>query len=72
LLGPYWRRLDTDFAAVGEALLVANDVLRIVPPEAQSAVAGHVCGLSGNEAVVRIAAQAGRSLQQWQSTLRGP
>ncbi|GIE87541.1 DUF3320 domain-containing protein [Actinoplanes regularis] len=70
LLGRYWRRLDTDFLAIGRALETAGEVLRVTPPEALPAVIEYVCGPAGDGEPIRAVADAREAFQHWRDTLR--
>ncbi|MET0425714.1 MAG: AAA domain-containing protein, partial [Actinoplanes sp.] len=68
VLGRYWQRDRTDHAAVQEALQAAGEVLRMTPPEALPAVVEHVCRPAPDAALLRLAADARATVEQWQAT----
>ncbi|GAA4957336.1 DUF3320 domain-containing protein [Actinoplanes utahensis] len=72
LLGRYWKRLDTDFPAIGRALQTAAEVLRVTPPEALSQVVEYVCGpqRSNADELHRAVTEARDVFRHWRSTLR--
>ncbi|WP_436529610.1 DUF3320 domain-containing protein [Actinoplanes sp. HUAS TT8] len=69
LLGRYWRRLDTDFLAIGRALETVGEVLRVTPPEALAAVIDYVCNRSDTE-LSRVVGEARDVFRHWRSSLR--
>ncbi|GID69388.1 hypothetical protein Acy02nite_72690 [Actinoplanes cyaneus] len=69
LLGRYWKRLDTDFLAIGRALETVGEVLRVTPPEALAAVIDYVCN-RGDSELPRVAGEARDVFRHWRSTLR--
>ncbi|MFI1993558.1 DUF3320 domain-containing protein [Actinoplanes sp. NPDC020271] len=69
LLGRYWKRLDTDFLAIGRALETVGEVLRVTPPEALAAVIDYVCH-RGDSELPRVAGEARDVFRHWRSTLR--
>ncbi|MEV0895554.1 DUF3320 domain-containing protein [Actinoplanes sp. NPDC049802] len=70
LLGRFWRRLDTDFRAIGRALQTAGEVLRVTPPEALPAVVDYVCANHPEEELVRAVTEARDVFRHWRATLR--
>ncbi|MEU8658906.1 DUF3320 domain-containing protein [Actinoplanes philippinensis] len=71
LLGRYWKRLDTDFPAIGRALQTVAEVLRVTPPEAIGQVVDYVCAphTPGDE-LHRAVTEARDVFRHWRSTLR--
>ena len=69
-LGRYWRGPATDFAAIGEAIQAATDLLRWTPPQAVPAVIDHVCAAAPDEGLLGTAAGIQAAVARWQSTLR--
>jgi len=67
VLGRFWRRADTDFEAVHEAVRTAGEVLRLTPPEALPAVVEHVCRPTPDSALIRPAADARAAVERWQA-----
>ncbi|GLY07922.1 DUF4011 domain-containing protein [Actinoplanes sp. NBRC 101535] len=57
-LGRYWQGAATDFAALEEALNVAETALRLAPAAAMGAVAAYACGPSPDPEVIRTATVA--------------
>ncbi|GIF04017.1 DUF3320 domain-containing protein [Actinoplanes siamensis] len=70
LLGRYWRRLDTDFLAIGRALETVGEVLRVTPAEALPAIIDYVCNRGGDGAVLRTVTEARDVFRHWRATLR--
>ncbi|MDI6100968.1 DUF3320 domain-containing protein [Actinoplanes sp. NEAU-A12] len=71
LLGHYWKRLDTDFPAIGRALQTVADVLRVTPPEALSQVVEYVCARHvGTDELHRTVTEARDVFRHWRATLR--
>ena len=72
LLGRYWKRLDTDFPAIGRALQTASEVLRVTPPEALAQVVEYVCGphRPHSDELHRVVTEARDVFRHWRSTLR--
>ncbi|MEU4162461.1 DUF3320 domain-containing protein [Actinoplanes sp. NPDC026670] len=70
-LGRYWKRLDTDFPAIGRALQTVAEVLRVTPPEALGQVVDYVCAphTAGDE-LHRAVTEARDVFRHWRSTLR--
>jgi hypothetical protein len=64
VLGRFWRRADTDFEAVHEAVLTAGEVLRLTPPEALPAVVEHVCRPTPDSGLIRPAADARAAVER--------
>ncbi|MFC4065257.1 DUF3320 domain-containing protein [Actinoplanes subglobosus] len=71
MLGRYWKRLDTDFPAIGRALQTVAEVLRVTPPEALGQVVDHVCAphTTGDE-LHRAVTEARDVFRHWRATLR--
>jgi hypothetical protein len=71
MLGRYWKRLDTDFPAIGRALQTVAEVLRVTPPEALGQVVDYVCAphVAGDE-LHRAVTEARDVFRHWRSTLR--
>jgi hypothetical protein len=72
ILGRHWDGLDTDFAAVQEALHTADEVIRETPAEALPAVVVHVCAPRPNNALLRIVGEAREEFDRFRTTLREP
>ncbi|MEU4237595.1 DUF4011 domain-containing protein [Actinoplanes sp. NPDC026619] len=72
ILGRHWDGLDTDFAAVQEALHNADEVIRETPPEALAAVVVHVTAARPNSALLRIVNEARDEFDRFRTTLREP
>ena len=72
ILGRHWDGLDTDFAAVQEALHSADEVVRETPPEALAAVVVHVTAARPNSALLRIVGEARDEFDRFRTTLREP
>ncbi|MEV6342653.1 DUF3320 domain-containing protein [Actinoplanes sp. NPDC051851] len=70
LLGRYWKRLDTDFVAIGRALHTVDEVLKVTPPEALGAVVEYVANRAGNGEVLHAVTEARDVFRHWRSTLR--
>ncbi|MEV6300106.1 DUF3320 domain-containing protein [Actinoplanes sp. NPDC051861] len=70
LLGSYWRRLDTDFRAIGRALQTADEALRVTPPEALGNVSALVSSPRSDDTLVRVVAEARDVFRHWRATLR--
>ncbi|MEU4692673.1 DUF3320 domain-containing protein [Actinoplanes sp. NPDC023714] len=70
-LGRYWKRLDTDFRAVGRALETAAEVLRVAPTEALPAVIGYVTSEAGHdEELLQAVTEARDVFRHWRATLQ--
>ncbi|MEV4280474.1 DUF3320 domain-containing protein [Actinoplanes xinjiangensis] len=71
MLGRYWKRLDTDFPAIGRALQTVAEVLRVTPPEALGQVVDYVCAphVAGDE-LHRAVTEARDVFRHWRATLR--
>ncbi|BBH71404.1 hypothetical protein ACTI_80890 [Actinoplanes sp. OR16] len=70
-LGRYWKRLDTDFRAVGRALETAAEVLRVAPTEALPSVIGYVTSDAGHdEELLQAVTEARDVFRHWRATLR--
>ncbi|WP_433790513.1 DUF4011 domain-containing protein [Actinoplanes sp. CA-252034] len=70
ILGRHWRRLDTDFDAIRNALGTAEEVLRVTPPEALPAVIERVSAATPNSAIIRIVSEARKEFDRWTAALR--
>ncbi|GIE74246.1 hypothetical protein Aph02nite_01960 [Actinoplanes philippinensis] len=70
ILGRHWRRLDTDFDAIRNALGTAEEVLRVTPPEALPAVIERVSAPTPNSAIIRIVSEARKEFDRWTAALR--
>ncbi|GAA2684113.1 DUF3320 domain-containing protein [Actinoplanes palleronii] len=70
LLGRFWKRLDTDFLAIGRALETVNEALRVTPPEAVPAVIEYVCNRGGDGETLRAVTEARDVFRHWRGTLR--
>ncbi|WP_231953875.1 DUF3320 domain-containing protein [Actinoplanes derwentensis] len=70
VLGRHWRRLDTDFEAIGRALATADEVMRVTPPEALPAVIERVSAATPNSAIIRIVAEGRKEFERWIAALR--
>ncbi|HWS32092.1 MAG TPA: DUF3320 domain-containing protein [Actinoplanes sp.] len=70
LLGHYWKRLGTDFPAIGRALHTATEVLRVTPPEALVQVVDYVCADHPGDELHRAVTEARDVFRHWRSTLR--
>jgi hypothetical protein len=70
ILGRHWDGLDTDFAAVQEALHTADEVIRETPPEALAAVVVHVTAPRPNGALLRIVSESREEFDRFRTTLR--
>ncbi|GAA1634883.1 hypothetical protein GCM10009828_073460 [Actinoplanes couchii] len=70
ILGRHWRRLDTDFEAIGRALATADEVMRVTPPEALPAVIERVSAATPNSAIIRIVAEGRKEFERWTAALR--
>ncbi|GIE94471.1 DUF4011 domain-containing protein [Paractinoplanes rishiriensis] len=70
ILGRHWDGLDTDFAAIQEALHTADEVIRETPPDALAAVVVHVCAPRPNSALLRIVGEARDEFDRFRTTLR--
>ncbi|WP_433790577.1 DUF3320 domain-containing protein [Actinoplanes sp. CA-252034] len=70
-LGRFWKRLDTDFPAIGRALQTVAEALRVTPPEALAQVVDYVCAphTPGDE-LHRAVTEARDVFRHWRSTLR--
>ncbi|BCY12762.1 DUF3320 domain-containing protein [Actinoplanes sp. L3-i22] len=69
MLGRYWRRLDTDFLAIGRALETVGEALRVTPPEALAAVIAYVCNRAGDGELLRVVNEARDVFRHWRTTL---
>ncbi|HEX5205103.1 MAG TPA: AAA domain-containing protein, partial [Actinoplanes sp.] len=69
-LGRYWRGATSDFAALGEAVQAADDLLRWTPPQAVPAVIDHVCAPRPDDGLLRAAAGVQAAVSRWQAALR--
>jgi hypothetical protein len=69
ILGRHWKGVDTDFAAIDEALRTVVDVLEVTPAEALPAVVVHVCAPRPNSALLRIVGEARDVFDHWRDTL---
>jgi hypothetical protein len=71
MLGRYWKRLDTDFPAIGRALQTVAEALRVTPPEALGKVVDYVCAphVAGDE-LHRAVTEARDVFRHWRATLR--
>jgi hypothetical protein len=72
ILGRHWDGMDTDFAAVQEALHTADEVIRETPPDALAAVVVHVTAPRPNSALLRIVGEARDEFDRFRTTLRDP
>ncbi|WP_433361389.1 DUF4011 domain-containing protein [Actinoplanes sp. CA-142083] len=72
ILGRHWDGMDTDFAAVQEALHTADEVIRETPAEALAAVVVHVTAPRPNSALLRIVGEARDEFDRFRTTLREP
>ncbi|WP_328477309.1 DUF4011 domain-containing protein [Actinoplanes sp. NBC_00393] len=72
ILGRHWRRLDTDFEAIDEALRTAEEVQEVTPPEALPAVIERVSAPTPNSAIIRIVTEARKEFDRWTAALRPP
>ncbi|GIM88518.1 DUF4011 domain-containing protein [Paractinoplanes toevensis] len=72
ILGRHWEGLDTDFAAIQEALHNADEVIRETPAEALAAVVVHVTAPRPNGALLRIVSEASEEFARFRTTLREP
>ncbi|MEV6300195.1 DUF3320 domain-containing protein [Actinoplanes sp. NPDC051861] len=72
ILGRHWRRLETDFDAIQEALRTAEEVLQVTPPEALPAVIERVSAPTPNSAIIRIVTEARKEFDRWTAALRPP
>ncbi|WP_433293092.1 DUF4011 domain-containing protein [Actinoplanes sp. CA-030573] len=70
ILGRHWDGLDTDFAAIQEALHTADEVILQTPPEALAAVVVHVTAPRPNNALLRIVGEAREEFDRFRTTLR--
>ncbi|MCU7725007.1 DUF4011 domain-containing protein [Actinoplanes sp. KI2] len=70
ILGRHWDGLDTDFAAIQEALRTADDVIRETPAEALAAVVVHVTAPRPNGALLRIVGEARDGFDRFRASLR--
>jgi very-short-patch-repair endonuclease len=70
ILGKHWDGMDTDFAAVQEALHTADEVIRETPADALAAVVVHVCAPRPNNALLRIVGEAREEFDRFRTTLR--
>ena len=70
ILGRHWRRLDTDFEAIRNALGTADEVMRVTPPEALPAVIERVSAATPNNAIIRIVSEARKEFDRWTAALR--
>ncbi|HEX9999831.1 MAG TPA: DUF4011 domain-containing protein, partial [Actinoplanes sp.] len=70
ILGRHWNGMDTDFAAVQEALHNADEVIRETPADALAAVVVHVCAPRPNNALLRIVGEARDEFTRFKTTLR--
>jgi hypothetical protein len=70
-LGRYWKRLDTDFRAVGRALETAAEVLRVAPAESLPSVIAYVTSEAGHDDELLAAVTEARNVfRHWRATLR--
>ena len=72
ILGRHWDGMDTDFAAIQEALHTADEVIRETPAEALAAVVVHVTAPRPNNALLRIVGEARDEFDRFRTTLREP
>ncbi len=70
ILGRHWTGMDTDFAAIQEALHTADEVIRETPADALAAVVVHVCAPRPNGALLRIVGEARDEFTRFRTTLR--
>ncbi|WP_328477428.1 DUF3320 domain-containing protein [Actinoplanes sp. NBC_00393] len=68
-LGHYWKRLDTDFRAIGRALQTVDEALRVTPPEALPAVVEYVSTRHPDERLLHAVTEARDVFRHWRSTL---
>ncbi|MBG0562771.1 DUF3320 domain-containing protein [Actinoplanes aureus] len=69
-LGHYWKRLDTDFPAIGRALQTVDEALRVTPPEALPAVVEYVSTRHADDRLRQTVTEARDVFRHWRSTLR--
>jgi hypothetical protein len=72
ILGRHWDGLDTDFAAILQALHAADEVVRETPADALAAVVVHVTAPRPNGALLRIVGEARDEFDRFRTTLREP
>ena len=72
ILGKHWEGLETDFAAIQEALHTADAVIQETPAEALAAVVVHVCAPRPNSALLRIVGEAREEFDRFRTSLREP
>ncbi|WIM94086.1 DUF3320 domain-containing protein [Actinoplanes oblitus] len=70
LLGRYWKRLDTDFPAIGRGLDTVAEVLRVTPPEALPGISEYVCNRGGDTELMRAVTEARDVFRHWRATLQ--
>ncbi|GAA4587523.1 hypothetical protein BJY16_008262 [Actinoplanes octamycinicus] len=70
LLGRYWKRLDTDFLAIGRALDTVAEVLRVTPPEALAGISEYVSHRGGDTELLRVVTEARDVFRHWRATLQ--
>ncbi|MEU8240047.1 DUF3320 domain-containing protein [Actinoplanes missouriensis] len=73
LLGRYWKRLDTDFRAIGRALETAAEALRVAPAEALQSVISFVTAepaTGAGEELLTAVTEARDVFRHWRATLR--
>jgi hypothetical protein len=70
LLGRYWKRLDTDFLAIGRALETVAEVFRVAPPEALPRITEYVSNRGGDGELLRSVIEARDAFRHWRATLR--
>ncbi|WP_045744179.1 DUF3320 domain-containing protein [Actinoplanes rectilineatus] len=69
-LGGYWKRLETDFPAIGRALRTVDEALRVTPAEGLQAVVDYVSSRSAHEQLDAVVGEAREVFRHWRGTLR--